>query len=428
MKKLLVALALSFSLSLSFSFARAQDTGPGAATPPAATPIGQRSGTVMGQLLNGTAGGAIPGNLTMMLHAWDDNGETVMLDGTADAGGAFRFEDVPMQDGWVFAAMAGYNDVTFFSEQATVEPGLSELTLPLTVYETTTDASAVRVGQLHLFLDYVGGEVEVSEVYVLANTGDRVVQGTLSLADGRGATLQFALPAGANEVTFQANGDNGRFSMVDETHFADTAPLQPGMGQAKVVVQYTLPYQSGMQLAHAVDYPVDGINIIQRADANVTLAGSDLSGPSTETMEGQSYSLYGSTAAGLALTLSGRPNFAAAEAAPGAAAEPGAASATASIERWAVPAAAAVLGLALVAAGVWWLRRSGPAEPHGEAPAGAPAEQANGRADWNALLVSIARLDEAHERGEVPEAEYGERRAALKAQARALLEVDEPAE
>jgi hypothetical protein len=34
--------------------------------------------------------------------------------GQADASGAFRFEDVPMQDGWVFAAMLSHRDVTFF--------------------------------------------------------------------------------------------------------------------------------------------------------------------------------------------------------------------------------------------------------------------------------------------------------------------------
>ncbi len=105
MIKFLTALTLSLSLSFSFIARAAAQTEP----PP------ERTGTVIGQIANGTMGGEVPGDVAVVLHAWDDNGETVMLDGVADSSGAFRFDEVPMQDGWVFAAMLSYNDVTYFS-------------------------------------------------------------------------------------------------------------------------------------------------------------------------------------------------------------------------------------------------------------------------------------------------------------------------
>lgn len=81
MIKLFAALALSFSLSFSFVWRAAAQSE---------TPPPSRTGTVYGQIANGTQGGEIPGDLAVMLHAWDEQGETVMLDSKADASGMFR--------------------------------------------------------------------------------------------------------------------------------------------------------------------------------------------------------------------------------------------------------------------------------------------------------------------------------------------------
>ncbi|MEK7312160.1 MAG: hypothetical protein AAB382_09320, partial [Chloroflexota bacterium] len=149
MTKFLTTLALVTSLLVSIaSSASAQTTTP---------PAGDRTGTVTGQIANGTKGGKVPGDLVMMLHAWDENGETVMLDGKADASGAFRFETVPMKDGWMFAAMLSYNDVTFFSDGVEVQPGAKEIPLALAIYETSSDASQAWVSQYHTLLDFAPG-------------------------------------------------------------------------------------------------------------------------------------------------------------------------------------------------------------------------------------------------------------------------------
>ncbi len=431
MKRLLPGLVLSVSLSLSLflSFApiaRAQQGGPTAEPTPAS---GDRTGVVTGQLANGTAGGDVPGNLAMMLHAWDDAGETLMLDGTVKERGAFRFDNVEMQDGWTLAAMLTYNDVTFFSESETVAPASNEISLPLTVYDTTTDASAVRIAQFHAFPDYAGGEVTVAEVYVLSNTSDRVVAGAVELPDGRKASLEFALPDGANRVSFEANSSMANFSMIDAARFADATPLQPGSGRSQVIVQYTLPYKSGMEISHAIWYPVDGINIIQRADAGVTVAGPGLAEPKTTTMgDGTNYVVYAlgpvPAAAGLTLTLTGKPNFQALEGAAPVTEAASQSGLTAGLEGAALPIAGGILGTTLVGLGLWWLRRAGRQETDDEELSSEPATASVGPANWTGVLQAIAQLDAAHERGEVPDADYAEQRTAWKAQARALLEVE----
>ncbi|MBI3361494.1 MAG: hypothetical protein HY023_10330 [Chloroflexi bacterium] len=235
-----------FSLSIPSSRVIAQTDAP---------PAG-RTGTVTGQIVSGTSGGGVPGGVAVILHAWDQSGETVMLDGAADSSGAFRFDDVPLQDGWTFGAMLTYNDVTFFSDFVEVKPETSELVLPLTIYETTPDASSVRISQMHAFLDFAPGEVAVSEIYILSNGSDRAVVGGTTLADGRTATLEFALPPGANKVSFKGDDSGGRFLITPEG-FADTGAVQPGEGATQIIVSYTLPYSSGMTVAHPVNYPAE---------------------------------------------------------------------------------------------------------------------------------------------------------------------------
>lgn len=414
MTRLLVVLAFSFFVSFSFiPRAVAQSE----------TPPPSRTGTVFGQIANGTQGGEIPAELALMLHAWDEQGETVMLDGKTDSSGAFRFENVPMQDGWVFAAMLSYHDVTFFSETAEVQPEIKELALPLIVYETTPDASAVRVSQMHVFLDFVSGKLTVGEIYVLSNAGDRALVGGLTLPDGKSATLQFALPAEANEVRFEGE-DTARFVITPEG-FADTGAVLPGENTAQVVVTYVLPYTSGMTFAHIVNQPVEAANVLVRADSGVTLAGDGLSEPIPREMQtGESFNIY---AAGpltpdesLAVTLSGEPSYRMADGMSGAATGASAPALSAIVNRWAIPIAGGLLGMALIAAGAWWWRRS--VKPEAE------LQEVVQGGDWSGILQAIAALDDAHERGEVPEEAYRSRRAELRARARAILQAQEAVE
>ena len=415
MKRLLTALALSFALTLGLASRAAAQTG---------TPPPERTGTVIEKIANGTAGSSIPGSLAMMLHAWEETGETVMLDGQSDDTGAFRFDDVPMQDGWAFSAMLTYNDVTFFSEPGVVEPGTNELALPLTVYEPSQDASAVRVAQMHVFLDFGPGEVSVGEIYILSNPSDRALVGGLTLPDGRPATLQFALPAGANKVGFEGD-DSGQRFIITPDGFADTGAVLPGEGTAQVVVTYVLPYRSGMTIEHPVGQSVDAVNVLTRADAGVAVGGQGIGAPTPRQMgSGETFNIYaaGPLQPGDALTiyLTGEPTYRTPGGATGQMVTPQTNELAAFAERWAIPIGGGLLGASLIGIGVWWWRR--PAALGREAQTVSDAE-----AQWPDALRAIAALDEAHERGEVADDDYRARRAELRVKAKAILQANEGA-
>ncbi len=413
------SLAVSF-LTLTLTLTLAPRAAAQSGTPPP-----ERTGTVTGQIVNGTSGGEVPAGLAVMLHAWDEVGEAVMLDGAADLDGAFRFEDVPMKDGWVFAAMLSYNDVTFFSENGEVASQTKEIALPLTIYETTSDASTVRIAQMHAFLDFAPGELTVGEIYVLSNPGDRAVAGGLALPDNRTATLQFMLPAGVNEVGFQGDNSGQRFVITPEG-FADTGAVLPGEGTAQVIVTYSLPYSSGMTFAHTVNYPVEAVNVLMSADSGVTLAGKGLSDPTPRQMQtGETFNVYaaGPLASGesITVTLTGQPIYHAGDEASGAMTQPQPSALAAVAERWGFPIAGGILGVAMIVFGAWWWRRGARIDVASE-PEFDPA------ADWETVLRGIAELDEAHERGEVIEEAYRTRRAELRMKAKAILQAKEAGE
>jgi hypothetical protein len=273
---------------------------------------------------------------------------------------------------------------------------------------------------MHVFLDFVPGKLTVGEIYILSNPGDRAVVGGLTLADGKTATLQFTLPAEANEVRFEGD-DTARFVITPEG-FADTGAVLPGEGTAQVVVTYVLPYTSGMMFAHAINQPVEAVNVLMRADSGVTLAGDGLSEPIPREMQtGESFNIY---AAGpltpgesRAATLSGEPSYRMADGMNDTMTEPPASALSATVNRWAIPIAGGILGVTLIAVGVWWWRRGGKieAEPEGVVRGD----------DWSGVLHAIAALDEAHERDEVSEEAYQSRRAELRAQAKAILQAKE---
>jgi plastocyanin len=390
----ILVLALSVALAVALG-ARAQVS--------ASAP--ERTGTVTGQVVNGTPGGAVPGGLAVMLHAWDDSQETVMLDGTADSAGAFRFDDVPMQAGWVFMAMLTHEAVTYFSEAVPATADTTALQLPLTIFQSTGDDSAVIVTQLHAFFEFEPGEMLVSEVYVLSNAGDRAVVGGQTPADGQSATLQFALPAGANKVKFE--GEASRF-VITPDGFADLGPVLPGQGTAQVFVSYSLPYSPGMTLAHDMNYPVMAATFLVNAGSGVALAGDGVGDPIPRQLEsGKTFDIYSasplSAGSQVAVTLTGEPVYRSASEMGGEMSEGRSRLLAGLPEQAAIPAAGACLGLVLIGLGVWWWRRSAQADAI-EAASDLPNE-------WGTVLHGLADLDQAHEAGRLAEAAYQRQRS-----------------
>lgn len=377
------------------------------------------TGSIIGQVANLTPNGETPGELDLMLHAWDkDFNEKLMEHGQNDAAGSFRFEEVTLNPDWLYAVMLTYEEVSYFSEPTSLAEGETALTIDVAVYDKTSQTAAVQVERQHVFFDAAQGGLMVGEVYVLSNLGDRTIAG----GDGDDAQispLQFSLPEEAASVTFEGH-DDGRFLRTPDG-FVDTAPLRPGEETGQVIVRYVLPYEEGMTYTLAPNWPTNGFSVLVPEEIGITLAGDGLSEEGSRDMGGGRpvtvFSHPGLPAGdSLELTLSGELP-AAAGSAPGPSPNTNSPATASAAGDNRLIAGAAILGLVLIGIGLWGCRRSGEEEDEADMPGD----------DFDDLVLQIAQLDAAYEQGDVGEIYYERQRAALRRQVQTALAQTETA-
>jgi hypothetical protein len=379
-----------------------------------ATPQPKASGEVTGVLVNRSPGGNIPGSLSVMLHILDQNyNQLGMLHTQSLPDGSFRFEDVPLNQNELYAGIVAYQGATYYSQPVPYD-GENNPNLELPIYESTSDLSKVQVDEMHVLFNFAQDGLEVNEIYLLSNLGEFTVTGTLTLTDGQPATIEFPLPAGADYVFFKPETSDRFVKLADG--FADKAPIVPGERSNSIMVSYLLPYTDVMSYSYTAPLAIGNIDFLLPAEEGVILDGPNLAGPEVTTLQDNSiYQVY--TYKGLpdgqtvSFNFLGKPNIETSGATDKSLTRP-----VVLTSKLAIEIGSAVFGVAMIAVGVWqWRRNKGDMSEE-------DAGDDNYDADPDEVIAKIARLDEDRERGEIDEVEYTQQRAALRKQAKALLE------
>ncbi|HZD55793.1 MAG TPA: hypothetical protein VE136_03665 [Anaerolineales bacterium] len=374
--------------------------------PPPAAPEATWTGEVTGIIVNRSPGSEVPDKVDVMLHAWDQRqGEKFMLHGESTSEGDFRFEEVSFEPGLIYAVMADYEEAMYYSEPYQVKEGETSFDLEVPIYESNNDLSQVKVDQMHVLFYFAQGGLAVSEVYVLSNSGDYTVKDAVDLEDGTKATLQLPLPEEAANLYFE--GDPGGRYVQIEGGFADTAPLVPGYANTQIMLAYVLPYEDAFTYTYAAPLEIVSLSFLYPEDGGINLKGEGLTPAGSWPMgNGGNFGVLshpvlqpGET---VQLNISGEPLAAPASMlATGSVEEPAKKSTNLGLGIGGI-----VLGLALVGVGVWWWRK--PQEDELE-----DVEAGEEEAAFEHTLTEIALLDEAFERGEIPEEGYRDQRARL---------------
>ena len=376
---------------------------PAQPTASSATPTGPAS--IVGTLVNGTAGASSPAHQPLTLYALTQDGSSILFTRTvtSDVGGQFAFDQLDPSPTTMYAIQTQYLKAYYTSDPLTFAHGGVTLTVPITVYETTTDAAAVSVEQMHMFFDFAPGSTTVGQLFIVSNSGDRAYLG----ADG--TSLHLPLPPGATNVRFQDGELGGKYQTV-AGGFADTEAVAPGMGTAQILVSYDLPYDGKkLDVNLPMAYLVKNVNVLV-PDPGPKLTSSQLTSAGSRQTQGGNMMNYvgGSLAAGasLALQISGAANTATTGGIPSGSTSP----------PWVLIASAALL---LAAAGIVafvWLRQQREASEEEVQDPAAQREE---------LLNAIAELDDDFEAGHVVEADYRRQRTELKAELVELIKEDE---
>lgn len=357
------------------------------------------AGVVLGKIINRNEGKLVTESLDVMLHIWDkEYVDLGMEHGQSEADGTFRFSDVALDPQRLYAVMATFEDVTYFSDVVPGPADSNEIELAVPVTETTRDLAAVQIDQMHLLFDFVQDGMETTEIYVLSNLGERTVKEAVPLDSGQAATIRFPLPSDADFIFFQPNGQD-RFIKFPGG-FADTYPLLPGESSEQFMVQYLVPFSSGRTYAYTAPVNVGTINFLLPTDAGVSLEGQGLSDPQPYTLQsGESYQLYsyGNIGEGesIKIAFQGKPLT----------------TSTTGTDNPTLPLVlgSVILGLTMVGVGFWWWRKP-------EERILMEHETVNLDREYSTfddIITDIARLDEAHEQGMMEPDEHKQRRQEL---------------
>jgi mono/diheme cytochrome c family protein len=329
-------------------------------------------GSVTGRISNGSAGASLPIDLEVTLLGYDGDQETVTESMTVGSDGKFTFEGLEYVPGRLFFTMIHHEGLTYRSDVAHVTSDGTPLDLPITIFETTNDPSAMRVERLHLIVDFPAeGLLRVVELWVLANDSDRVLT----------APLQIALPEGATNLSFEDGALGGRFEITDGG-FVDLEPIPPGTGLDHLVFGFDLPISRTMDFDQQMLHPVDAVAVLLAADGPQV---SGLLDRGVQDVGGLRMQSFATGALSPEVPLSFRVT------APSTSSSPPIA---------AIVGVGALVIAALVVARFWFGARRTP--------------QTIGQENW---VEAIARLDDDYEAGALSEDDWSRKRDRLKHQA-----------
>ncbi|MBO9350868.1 MAG: carboxypeptidase regulatory-like domain-containing protein [Thermomicrobium sp.] len=195
------------------------------------------NGVISGRVQNGTAGGGPVGSLTVTLRHFAGMQLAEERQTQTGPDGSFRFDGLPTSPQDAYLVVVRYAGVDYVSGMVQLHQQ-PEQTVDLTVYETTTDPSAVRIASRSLVIAGASPElraVDIMDILIVENSGDRTY-----LGDRSGVVLRIPLPRGAQEIRPQPGFDYGQPRLEDGV-LLTTGPLPPG--SQTVVLSYTVPYE-----------------------------------------------------------------------------------------------------------------------------------------------------------------------------------------
>jgi hypothetical protein len=363
-------------------------------------PTGVISGTV-----TNASGGVIPNGLDVLLHGFDEMQMVLSDTVSLGEGGVFVFDQVPLKPGRAFIASLDFEGISYASNVAVAEEGMTSLQLPMEVFESTSDPAGLTIDRLHVFFEAVDeNTLRVIELYVITNPGNQAV--VASSQDQ--PPLNIALPPNASSLEFREGEFGARF-VPTQDGFGDLAVIRPGIASHQVVFTYELPFNRKLAFEHRVHLPVNAVVVLVPEDS-LKVKGDNLKDAGTRTSEGFIYRTYNGSdlASGsqLKMEVSQRSKFS----------RP----ALSSGSTQGVVVGMAVLALTLIAAGIWSYRRSRKALSGEVVKVNQPVPAAEDTQD--SLMDAILALDDQYKAGKIPEGAYLDRRAELKERLSSLMQ------
>lgn len=362
-------------------------------------------GNIFGTLTNGSDGD-IPAELEVTLYGFDSSEHVFTQTTKLLPNNTFAFNNIELIEGRVYAASVDFEGMTYGSDFQVVPDNVSEIELPITIFESTSDISVIKIDRLHLFFELLDeSTVRVVELYIMSNTSNK----TLIPSDPNNPAVRFKLPVGSSNLEFQ-DGQLGERFLETPDGFGDLLPVVPGTSDYQVLLAFEMPYNRKLDFVQPVLLPVDAV-VILVPEGEIRVKGENIQDEGTRDIQDNKFHLYNggnlSRASELRLSLTGHP------------ADNNGGSKQS--DRTTIIIGSSVLGFALVLVGLW-LYRHARFEQILDVEDDIVKVETPSNENIEALMDAIIAIDDLYQVGELPEDAYQKRRAELKDRLRKLTE------
>src|SRR5215212_11121508 len=221
--------------------------------------MAQDNGAIVGHVVNGTDGGAVPADLEVVVHVLQNRVKTGERGVRTDGSGAFRLDGLATGPDLLYFPIVEYGGVPYYPDQPVVLSSAEPAPVDLTVFEATPTPDTVSFERLNmLVMDVSPAALSIMEMGSVVNGGDRTFAADAQIT-GSARTLRFALPPGAIDVAPQAGLNPDALESTPDG-FASTDPVLPG--RREIAFSYELPYSaSTLDLSRSFAFPVGAFTL-----------------------------------------------------------------------------------------------------------------------------------------------------------------------
>ena len=211
------------------------------------------NGTITGTVAHGTQG-EIPYGAPITLYIIDMSNQEEEIEGVIADDGTFTFNDVPVYSNSGYYVTVPYGDGYFSSRLLIMDVENPELTLDVTVYNTTDDDSVVNLEMVLTQIDVLDSDtLSVTQVITVRSTGfDLYVYD-----DNNGFNVSVEIPL-PQDARLSPDNDFTRFYLNEFTNTVyDTRAVIPGE-EHSLQIKYTMPISGSVNFVQQFPYAFSG--------------------------------------------------------------------------------------------------------------------------------------------------------------------------
>ena len=354
-------------------------------------------GNVTGSIDNQS--GKALSDIKVKVHAYEHGGdpstgpqEVAAFDATVNDDGTYIVEGIELPESQIFVADVEIDGISYQTDFAVVEAGMTEMALPpLTIYATTDDLSTMTIDSAQMYFDFANTDaIQIFTVYTFTNTGDK----TILVNTGADQVVPFiAFPEGAQALGYEAMQNSAPF-----TPTADGFAMVPSKTPYGLIAFASMPKAKEISVKQTALLPIASVSIF--LPSGLEASGKTLADQGMQDMDTMSFHVYSANALNkdesVEFTVSGEPDN-------GTSVNPDL------TQNQTLLIGVGAFGIVLIIAGAWLYARD-----RKKATEEADDEDGGEYEDTESIMDAIIAVDDLHREGKISDEAYQQRRDELK--------------